>query len=115
MAAKMAWKSVGKAIVAEVKIEETGVPIPPVTPPVEGLKEMEDFVKEHEKLKSLIKQAGGCISIEDLMTQSDLTEERLELHVELFAENDYVAKVVKEAICNRDAIKDLSTRLGGEE
>jgi len=109
----MAWRSAGKTIVADVKIEEPGVP--PITPPpVEGLEEMEDFVKEHEKLKSIIK-LGGCISLEDLMTKSELTEERLEMHVELFADNDYVAKVVKEAICNRDAIKELSERLGGED
>jgi len=72
-----------------------------------------DFIEEHKKLKTIIDRAGAsCITLEELMEKSGLSEERLQKHVDLFAEDDYVAQATKQAICNRRAIEEMAKRLG---
>ncbi|MHC1566936.1 MAG: hypothetical protein ACXQTD_04265 [Candidatus Syntropharchaeia archaeon] len=75
--------------------------------------DISDFIKEHKKLKAIIDRAGtSCITLEELMKKSGLSEERLQKHVDLFTEDDYVAQATKQAICNRKAIEEMSKRLG---
>lgn len=101
--------------IAEAEIErEVAVTPKPVTPtptPV-PTKEMEQFIIEHEKLKGIIERhKPGCVTLATLMTEGGVTEVRLNQHVDLFVGDDYVAKIVKDAICSRDAIKELKKRM----
>lgn len=90
------------------RIPET--PRPPTPVPT---KEMEQFVMEHEKLKSIIERHKGCVTLATLMAEGGVDEKRLNQHVELFVDDDYVGRVVKDAVCSHNAIKDLKKRLMG--
>lgn len=103
---------------AEIEREVAATPTPtpkPVTPTPVPTKEMEDFVIEHEKLKSIIVKHGGCASLITLMTEGNVDEKRLTLHRTMFEDDDYVGLVVKDALCSRDAIKDMYKRLSESE
>lgn len=109
--------------IAGVTIEKEGVapaPAPParvparITPTPVPTEEVEAFVLEHERLKAVIEKHGGCINLEVLKGEGAVSDERLEQHVDLFADDDYVGRIVKGAICDRAAISELRKRLEGE-
>lgn len=104
----MVWVTVHELDIARVHLVREGVtptPKPPVPVPV-----IEAFFKEHADLKRIIDRYG-CVDISILETDSKLSPERFDKHVEWFKKHDAVIAVTPEGICGKDALRKLKERL----
>ena len=107
----MVWKTAEKKIIGTVEIREEGEePTPPV--PVSDI--IKDFVKEHAALKGIIDgygKKGLCVTKGTLISDSKLSAERLDKHIDVFKEHDFVTTTSEDTVCGRESIRELKKRL----
>ena len=77
-------------------------------------KELEDFLRNHERLQSIIDSAafkGRCSTLDELKEQVGAGTEEMKLQYTLFEIDNYVAHPLEGVSCSRDAIKIIEEKL----
>jgi hypothetical protein len=110
----MAKKIAERKIIGTILIQAEGEEVTPVTP-VEPEKAVENWLAEHSRLANIINRYGNkgeCVSKDMLVTESKLPGDRVEQHLAVFEQHDFLGKITDEgSVCGRDAVRAFKKKL----